>query len=107
MDRPGGTVLVICKRGRCRAGHSTSVRYASGAGHPKMRRFSNLLILASIVLSLAAGAWWFRSRSTREGLYFHTGSWLWTVDSALGEFAVGNYRDAPAPSTPRLHYRAS
>ena len=29
MDRPGGTVLVIWKRGRRRAGHSTLVRYAS------------------------------------------------------------------------------
>ena len=27
MDRPGGMVLVLRKRGRCRAGHSTSVRY--------------------------------------------------------------------------------
>src|SRR5687768_10385823 len=29
MDRPGGTVLVIRKRGRCRAGHGTSIRYAA------------------------------------------------------------------------------
>src|SRR5205809_393992 len=27
MDRPGGTVLEVRKRGRRRAGHSTSVRY--------------------------------------------------------------------------------
>jgi hypothetical protein len=27
MDRPGGTVSLIRKRGRCRAGHSTALRY--------------------------------------------------------------------------------
>src|SRR4051794_18311274 len=30
MDRPGGTVPVIREGGRCRAGHSTSVRYSLG-----------------------------------------------------------------------------
>ena len=29
MDRPGGTVPVVWKRGRRRAGHSTSVRYGA------------------------------------------------------------------------------
>lgn len=44
MDRPGGTVLVIRTRGRCRAGHSTSVRYSAMATEvlnylpPKRRR---------------------------------------------------------------------
>jgi hypothetical protein len=70
-----------------------------------MRRLFNFLIIASLVLSLAGVGWWLRSRSTREGLYLHAGSWLWTVDSALGEFAVGYYRNAPGG--PRLHYRAS
>src|SRR5215204_313943 len=31
MDRPGGTVLLNRKRGRRRAGHSTSIRYAADA----------------------------------------------------------------------------
>jgi hypothetical protein len=34
MDRPGRTVAVIRKRDRCRAGHSTSVRYMAETPRP-------------------------------------------------------------------------
>src|SRR5687767_463766 len=43
MDRPGGTVLKFRKRGRCRAGHSTSVRYL-----PMARRLFNVADLFTI-----------------------------------------------------------
>jgi hypothetical protein len=47
MDRPGGTVLVNRKRGRCRAGHSTSVRY------PRMSTTASWVAEAVDTLSLA------------------------------------------------------
>ncbi len=43
MDRPGETVLVIRKRGRRRAGHSTSIRY------PAMRSAFGILIAVAVL----------------------------------------------------------
>ena len=52
MDRPGGTVPVIRKRGRCRAGHSTSVRYAAAteliADRPAARADCPHLVLRAL-----------------------------------------------------------
>jgi hypothetical protein len=109
LERTAAAVYFTCGRASRvrRRGRSTALRLClGGAGYVgTMRRFFNVLTIASLLLSLAVAGWWLRSRSTWETMYFRTGSWLWNIDSALGKLTVGYYRNWPG--APRHHYRVS
>jgi hypothetical protein len=90
MDRPGGTVLVIRKRGRRRAGHSTSIRYLAmvilAEIADKMPSTVGIVIACLVAAGICVGlAWSHRAIA-------------WAVLSLAlvvgGLFAVGGYHES-------------
>jgi hypothetical protein len=60
MDRPGGTVLEVWKHGRCRAGHSTLIRYPARGDimkHFVRRHIEQFDRWSAALLFLGLGHW--------------------------------------------------